>query len=97
MNVLIQRRAEIALRSLDPQEQKKVQAALGVLETTNLGEVPSSHRLRVLKFTSPEKLYTFRVNNELRLILSASESRWIVEDIMAHDRFARLFHTGDRS
>jgi|CZKJ01.1.fsa_nt_gi mRNA-degrading endonuclease RelE of RelBE toxin-antitoxin system len=91
MNVRLQDRAEVALRSLDPPEQEKVHAAIQVLERNDLGKLRGSQKLRALKLASQERLYSFRVNNMLRLILSASPSQWIVEDIMQHDRLARLF------
>ena len=79
------------MRSLDPPEQEKVHAAIQVLERNDLGKLRGSQKLRALKLASQERLYSFRVNNMLRLILSASPSQWIVEDIMQHDRLARLF------
>jgi mRNA-degrading endonuclease RelE of RelBE toxin-antitoxin system len=91
MNVRLQDRAEVALRSLDPPQQEKVHAAIQVLERNDLGKLKGSQKLRALKLASQERLYSFRVNNMLRLILSASPSQWIVEDIMQHDRLARLF------
>ena len=91
MNVRLQDSAEVALRSLDPPEQEKVHAAIQVLERNDLGKLRGSQKLRALKLASQERLYSFRVNNMLRLILSASPSQWIVEDIMQHDRLARLF------
>jgi mRNA-degrading endonuclease RelE of RelBE toxin-antitoxin system len=91
MNVRLQDRAEVALRSLDPPQQEKVHAAIQVLERNDLGKLKGSQKLRALKLASQERLHSFRVNNMLRLILSASPSQWIVEDIMQHDRLARLF------
>jgi plasmid maintenance system killer protein len=88
--VQLEGRAEIALRSLDQPEQEKVQAALQVPDKTDLGKLMGSQRLRALKVASQETLYSFRVNKILRLILSASPSQWVVEDIMQRDRLARL-------
>jgi hypothetical protein len=90
MNVLLEGRAEIALRSLDPPERQSVQAALEVLEHADLGALKSSGKLHAMKLSSPERLYSFRVNKMLRLILSERLSQWIVEDIVNHDRLARL-------
>jgi hypothetical protein len=90
MNVQLEGRAEIALRSLDQPEQEKVQAALQVLEKTDLGELMGSQRPRAMKVAPQETLHSFRVNKTLRLILSASPSQWVVEDIMQRDRLARL-------
>ncbi|MFZ0773133.1 MAG: hypothetical protein WCA49_17655 [Candidatus Sulfotelmatobacter sp.] len=96
MNVQLEGRAEIALRSLDPQEREKVHAALQVLQKTDPGKLKGSQKLRALKLASQEKLYSFRVNKILRLILSAGPSQWTVEDIMAQDRLARFLPASGR-
>lgn len=96
MNVQFEGRAEIALRSLDPPGREKVQAAIQVLKKTDLGKLKGSQKLRALKLASQEKLYSFRVDKILRLILSASPSQWTVEDIMHHDRLARLLPANGR-
>jgi len=96
MDVLLQGRAEIALRSLDPPERESVHAALEVLEKTDLSALKSSRKLHALQPFSPERLYSFRVNKMLRLILSARLSEWIVEDIVNYDRLSRLLPATQR-
>jgi hypothetical protein len=96
MNVQLEGRAEIALRSLDPPERDKVRAALQVLEKTDLSKLKGSQKLQALKLASQAKLYSFRVDKILRLIVSASPSQWTVEDIMHHDRLARLLPANGR-
>lgn len=93
MSVLLSSRAEIALRSLDPPERERVhKAILSLQKASESGKLIKSHhwRLTLLKLPSPEKFYSFRVGKTLRLILSSHKSQWIVEDIIDHDRLARL-------
>jgi mRNA-degrading endonuclease RelE of RelBE toxin-antitoxin system len=90
MNVQLQDRAEVALRSLDPPEREKIRAALRELERTDLGEGERTRKLRALKLASQAKLYSFNAGRILRLILSYSPSKWVVEDIMLRDGLARF-------
>ncbi len=96
MNVQLEDRAEIALRSLDPPERRQVEQAIQVLEKTDLSALNGSQKLKALKLPSTEKLYSFRASKMLRLILSAHPSQWIIEDIMGHDRLSRLLHSAER-
>lgn len=96
MNVHLQDRAEVALRSLDPPEREKVDAALRMLKETDLDGLRGSQKLRALKLASQEKLYSFRASNILRLIVSYRPSKWVVEDIMERDRLARLLPANGR-
>lgn len=97
MKVLIQRRAEIALRSLDPPERRKVEEALRWLESTDPSALNASPKLQKLKLASPRLLYSLRVGNRLRVILSFNPTEWTVEDIVDHDRLVRLIRDGEAS
>jgi|SRR4051794_18704470 hypothetical protein len=100
MSVLLRNRVEIALRSLNQPEREKVYKAILSLEkASNSGELIKRHhwRLNLLKLPSKEKLYSFRVGKTLRLILSSRKSQWIVEDIINHDRLARLLPASEKS
>ena len=90
MNVQLQDRAEVALRSLDPPEREKIRAALRELEKTDLGKAERTRKLRALKLASQAKLYSFNAGGILRLILSYRPSQWVVEDIMLRDGLARF-------
>jgi len=90
MNVQLQDRAEVALRSLDPPEREKIRAALLELEKTDLANGASTRKLRALKLASQAKLYSFSVGRILRLVLSHRPSEWVVEDIMLRDGLARF-------
>jgi mRNA-degrading endonuclease RelE of RelBE toxin-antitoxin system len=90
MNVQLQDRAEVALRSLDPPEREKIRTALRELEKTDLAKGEHSRKLRTLKLASQAKLYSFSAGRIFRLILSYSPSKWVVEDIMLRDGLARF-------
>ncbi len=86
MNLSIQRRAEITLRSLSPSERKTVIDALNKLRLLDDTEVGSSPNILKLQSTN---LYRYRVGR-FRIILSKNDSGWTVEDIMYRDKFDRL-------
>lgn len=88
INVVIQRRAEIALRSLDWLERRKVEAAISVLGITSLNQLMKSGKIKALRIDAPRQLYSMRVR-KLRLILSSKQSQWIVEDIVDHEHLPR--------
>ena len=90
MNLSMQSRAEIALRSLEKTEQNQVKRALSEISTFTLAELSQSSKFRILHVTSGEKLYIYRGNQKLRLVLSVDSDRCMVEDIVDHDRVDRL-------
>lgn len=83
MNLSIQTRAEITLRSLSPSERKRVLHKLHLLTDTNLCH---SGEICKLQFTD---LYSCRAGH-LRIILSKNDAGWVVEDIMDNDKYRRL-------
>lgn len=91
MNLLLERRAEIALRSLRGTDQKQVQRALLELQALSPNEVFRHHKIH--KFAAPlsEPLYVYGGGGiRLRLILKISEAICQVVDIVDHDRLDRL-------
>lgn len=91
MHILIQRRAEIALRSLNKLEQKRIKRALSALSAadwTLLRQSPNLHKLAT--GYSNKKLFIYRGTPKLRLILSLEGDTCTVEDIVDHDRLHRL-------
>lgn len=91
MNILLQRRAEIALRSLDKAEQKKILRSLSTIENidrVNLAQDPKFHKLAT--GFSGKNLYIYKGSPKIRLILSFEEDACTVEDIVDHDRLSRL-------
>jgi hypothetical protein len=83
MNLSIQTRAEITLRSLSHSERKRVLHKLHLLTDT---ELSYSREIRKLQFTD---LYSCRAGH-LRIILSKNEAGWVVEDIIDNDKYRRL-------
>ena len=49
---------------------------------------PKLHKLVGL---SPAKLYSYQATHRLNLIISITQDKWIVEDIIHHERLNRLF------
>lgn len=90
MNVNIRKPAEIALRSLGKEEQRKIIQTLTKLEETNAAELFQNQNLHKLIVHSEEKLYSYRGTLKLRLILSIDDNQIFVEDIVNHDRLERL-------
>ncbi|AYJ81166.1 hypothetical protein AN286_10670 (plasmid) [Aliarcobacter cryaerophilus ATCC 43158] len=90
MNVNIKKPAEIALRSLEKKEQRKIIRALTELETSNADELFQNQKLHKLIVHSEEKLYSYLGTLKLRLILSIDDNQIFVEDILNHDRLERL-------
>jgi len=90
MDIIIQRRAEIALRSLKQNEQEQIVTALARIksvEPKDLFKVPNLHKLRK---ELGENLYSYRGNSRLRLVLSIKENVCTVEDIVSHDKLNRV-------
>jgi mRNA-degrading endonuclease RelE of RelBE toxin-antitoxin system len=83
MNLSVQRRAEITLRSLSHSERKRVLHKLNLLTDTRLHY---SGEMRKLQSTD---LYSYRADH-LRIILSKNDAGWVVEDIMDNDKYRRL-------
>jgi len=90
MKLIIQKRVEIALRSLGKVEQKQITHALAALSLVKQEEFGRSAKIRRLHTSSGEKLYVYRGNLRLRLILSVHGGTIIVEDVVDHDRLNRL-------
>lgn len=91
MQLRIERRAEIALRSLQKMERKYIDRALGELlavDRVNLQRGPKIHML--MSSTSGRKLFVYRGSPKLRLVLSFDNEICVLEDIVDHDRLDRL-------
>lgn len=88
MNLLMQRRAEIAIRSLEQAEQSQVKQALSEISLLTLEDLKQSSKFKPMD--SDKKLYIYRGNQKLRLVLSIDSDKCIVEDVVDHDRLQRL-------
>jgi len=87
--MMIQKRAEIALRSLETGEQKRLLSAIEKLDGLDVDILKRQGKLQTLCGRG-EPLYTYRGTQRLRILLSRQKNIWIVEDIVAHDRLKRI-------
>lgn len=90
MEINIQRRSKIALRSLPQNEQQQILKALDQLRSFQFQDIDKIERLKELPNDSNENLYTYPGNYELRLILSIKNNVCVVEDILAYDKLDRF-------
>jgi len=93
--ITLHRRAEAALRSLSPAEQKQVLKAVEFLRqwdrqtSSALGKV---HKLN----TAPTDVYSLAATHRLRMLFSfENESEIIILDIASHDIMRRYFSGGE--
>lgn len=91
MNLIIERRAEIALRSLRGVDQKQISRALQELAAIPPKELfrhPKIHKV----ISSPDStaLYIYGGVIRLRLILAIEGETCTVVDVVDHDRLGRL-------
>ena len=89
MKLVLQRRAEIALRSLGSVEQSHITRALDELRSatpSTLLRNPNLHRL----VGASDQMYAYRGSPQMRLLLSLQGDTCVVEDIVTHDRLSRL-------
>lgn len=94
MNLIIQRRAEIALRSLGRAQQKPIIRALDELSSTAPDELHRNPKLYRLAAASGEKLYVYKGSLRLRLILSIDADTCTVEDVVHYDKLNRFQFKG---
>ena len=93
MQVTINRRAEIALRSLSQKEQEQISRAIDDLRAMSQKDFYKHDKLKKhykLISLAGEELYIFRGNQSIRLVLSATDDACIVEEILDHNRLKRL-------
>ena len=96
MNLIVHRRAEVALRSLAPIDQKKIINAFEKIEYSSFEDLAKSRKFKKIRVATGEKLYLFQGTKRLRIVLSKESDSWIVEDIVDHDRLSRLLPKGGR-
>ena len=91
MRIILQRRAEIALRSLDKAEQNKITRSLSELSFTDQERLRSNQKIKKLASgVSGKILFIYKGSKKLKLILLFEGDTCIVEDIIEHDRLNRL-------
>lgn len=91
MQILKQRRAEIALRSLGTTERRQIARAIDELSSTDMSLLQDGRKLHKLASgLSDRKLFVFKGSPKLRLILSFDKDICTIEDVVDHDRVDRL-------
>ncbi|MGL6345216.1 MAG: hypothetical protein ACRC80_39450 [Waterburya sp.] len=90
MNIIIERRAQIALRSLAQNEQKQILKALAQIESVKPQNLVTISNLKKMRTELSKNTYLYRGNQRLSLVLSFKDNVVIVEDIVAHDKIDRL-------
>lgn len=91
MQLQVQRRAEIALRSLNTADRQRIDRALNELASADPRRGPRLPKFHSLATGfSGKPLFAYRAGRRLRLILSFNDDLCVVEDIVDHDKLDRL-------
>jgi hypothetical protein len=94
MDVVLHRRAEIALRSLPPKDHTQVLASLRRLTAEPLSALTSTGKVR--KISGPSKgLYSYRATPRLRLVFSTQSNKYLIEYIADHDHLEKIIRARD--
>lgn len=91
MQLRIERRAEIAMRSLQKIEQKQIDRALKELITLDKPTLSQNPKL-ILHPSGilSRKIYVYRGSPKLRLVITFDGDTCVIEDVVDHDRLDRL-------
>jgi hypothetical protein len=91
MQLRIERRSEVALRSLSKIERKYIDRALAELRALDRTTLQRSPKLQVLDSAfSDKKFFVYKGSQRLRLLLSFDHETCVLEDIVDHDRLDRM-------
>lgn len=91
MHLRMERRAEIAFRSLQKTERKHVERALNELVSVDRATLQQSPKFyKLVTGFSGRKLFVYKASLKLRLVISFADDICVVEDIVDHDRLDRL-------
>lgn len=89
MEIHLERRAEIAQRSLQPSEKEKIARALEFLFAAKPIDISQDRRISKLKLGGGEQLFSFRSSPRLRVVFSIQDNVIVVQDIVDNDRLKR--------
>lgn len=93
MQLRIERRAEIALRSLQKTEQEQINRVLQELRSFDRATLSQNSKLSMISSGySSRKLFVYKVTRNLRLVLTFDGDTCVLEDIVDHDRLYRLIN-----
>ncbi|NJM75837.1 MAG: hypothetical protein HC852_08705 [Acaryochloridaceae cyanobacterium RU_4_10] len=90
MVLVLERRAEIAIRSLSQQEQEQVGQALDEIGVIAPDELCQSSKVQKFRAGSGETFYVYPGTPSLRLILSINGDKYTLEDVIDRDKLSRL-------
>jgi mRNA-degrading endonuclease RelE of RelBE toxin-antitoxin system len=91
MIILIQRRADIAIRSLSTIERNQITSAFKELSESDRSRLLKNPKLQKLATRfSDRKLFVYKSSSKFRLILSFKDDICTIEDIVDHDRLDQL-------
>ncbi|OPB33497.1 hypothetical protein [Pseudomonas fluorescens] len=95
MQISIERRVEIALRSLESAERKKVEMALAdLLRIDTRAPHANVNITRLVRESSGKNLFLYKVGREIRLVISFEDDKCIVEDVFYRNRLAGFVGKG---
>jgi hypothetical protein len=90
MLIILEGRAEVALRSLSPKDAGRVMRAIHDLGQTKRELMFRSHNIKKLILGRPDKdFFVYRASARLRLVLSFEGDACTVEDILDRSRLER--------
>jgi|SRR5690349_3384944 len=89
MKVLIQQRAEIAIRSLENSDRRRVLKAIADLESQAQAQHRGEKWHRLSRTVNGKTLFSYRIGLKYRLVISIDGDTCTVEDVVSHDRWAR--------
>lgn len=95
MDVYIEKRAEVALRTLSSSDQRKVEKTLQHLSSIVPKQLTLSNDIRALRVASGQMVYIARVGRALRMVFSIKGNDCFVQDIVHRDRIERIVSLGN--
>jgi hypothetical protein len=90
MVLFLERRAEIAIRSLRQVEQAQVRRALDEIGAIAPNELRQSLKFQNFRGGSDEIFYVYSGTPSLMLILSINGDKYTIEDVIDRDKLSRL-------
>ena len=92
MNLLLERRSEIALRSLRVVDRNQVLRTLDLLKAVSPSELNQQRLVQKVRLVDSQHLVIAQGGRRLRLLMSLEGENCRVLDIVDHDRLERILH-----
>jgi mRNA-degrading endonuclease RelE of RelBE toxin-antitoxin system len=90
MQVGLEPRAEVALRSLANVERAKVEQALRLMSELDRHSLSGTSRVQRLAGLQVRDLYSYKASDRLRIVFSFQGDRIVVQDIANRERLKHL-------